>query len=369
MVAGEIDQAQLPAACPVMTDNINSGTSEVRLGFELDQQRLAAWMSDNVEGFAGPLRIEQFKGGQSNPTYKLVTPARSYVLRRKPPGATVQGAHAVDREARIQSALRDTDVPVARIYGLCTDPDVIGSWFYVMEHVEGRILWDARLPDIAPADRPAYFGAMNAAIAALHSVDYRALGLEDYGKAGNYFERQIARWTRQYAADKPVAGEEADLERVGAWLAGNIPPGDEASIAHGDFRIDNMVFHPTEPRILAILDWELSTIGNPLADFTYHAMMYRMPPLLIAGLEGTDFAAENIPTEQEHVAAYCQRTGRDPTGQLDFYFAFNFFRLATIVHGIKARMLGGTAASAHADKLVQSLPFLAHRAWQIAGGA
>lgn len=351
-----------------MTDTLNSGTTGMRQGFEIDPGRLGAWMAAHVEGFAGPLAIEQFKGGQSNPTYKLLTPGRNYVLRRKPPGAAVQGAHAIDREARIQAALRGTDVPVAQIYGLCTDETVIGTSFYVMEHVEGRIIWDARLPEIPKAERPAYFDAMNAAIAALHQVDYRALGLANFGKEGNYFGRQIARWTRQYQADKDVAGEEAHLERMIEWLPQNIPAGEEASISHGDFRIDNMVFHPSEPRILAILDWELSTIGNPLADFTYHAMMYRMPPLLIAGLEGTDFLAENIPTEAEHIAAYCRRTGRADIAHLNFYFGFNLFRLAAIVHGIKARMERGNAASAHADRLVASLPFLAERAWRIAIG-
>lgn len=348
-----------------MAENINSGTSEVRAAFRFDETRLIEWMQSHVEGFSGPLRVEQFKGGQSNPTYKLSTPNKSYVMRRKPPGVTVKGAHAVDREARIQSALAGTDVPVARIYGLCTDDNIIGSWFYIMDHVEGRIFWDARLPAVPHKDRPAYFDAMNAAIAALHKADYQSMGLQDFGKAGNYFERQISRWTRQYQADQN-AGRLTDLDRLIEWLPENIPAGDENSISHGDFRIDNMVFHPTEPRILAILDWELSTIGHPLADFTYHAMMYRMPPLLIAGLEGIDFAAQNLPTEEAYVAAYCRRTGRTDIANLNFYFAFNLFRLAAIVHGIKARMLAGTAASAHADKLVQSLPLLAERAWTIA---
>lgn len=348
-----------------MADNINHGTSEVRASFRFDEARLADWMRHNVEGFSGPLKVEQFKGGQSNPTYKLITPDKSYVMRRKPPGAVVKGAHAVDREARLQSALAGSDVPVARIHGLCTDDEVIGSWFYIMDHVEGRILWDARLPEVAREERPAYFDAMNAAIAALHQMDYQALGLEDYGKAGNYFRRQIGRWTRQYQADES-AGSIEHLDRLIEWLPANIPLGDESAISHGDFRIDNMVFHPTEPRILAILDWELSTIGHPLADFTYHAMMYRMPPLLIAGLEGTDLAAQNLPTEEAYIAAYCRRTHRPGIENLNFYFSFNLFRLAAIVHGIKARMLAGTAASAHADKLVQALPLLAERAWTIA---
>ncbi len=335
----------------------NSGTSSVREQHRFDEAALARWMAANVDGYAGPLEVTQFKGGQSNPTYRLSTPNRSYVLRRKPPGQTVQGAHAVDREARILQALAPAGFPVAQVYGLCTDETVIGSWFYVMELVEGRIFWDASFPDVGHDARPAYFDAMNAALAQLHSLSYAELGLESFGKPGNYFARQISRWSRQYIEDED-AGRDGDMDAVLEWLPDNIPPGDETSIVHGDFRCDNMIFHPSEPRILAVLDWELSTLGHPLADFAYHAMMYRMPPDIVAGLGETDIAPLNIPSEDEYVAAYCARTGRAAIPNWDFYMAFNFFRLAAIFHGIKGRVLRGTAASAHAKDRAASFPRL-----------
>lgn len=347
------------------SQEINSGSGVVRENFRFDEARLAAWMRENVDGFTGDLRVEQFKGGQSNPTYKLITKGGTYVLRRKPPGEIAKSAHAVDREARIQKALAGTDVPVSHIHGLCVDTDVIGSWFYVMDFVEGRIIWDATFPDVATSERPAYFDEMNRIIAALHSLKPAAVGLADYGRAGNYFERQIARFTRQYRADA-IAGTDPHLDRLIEWLIENIPIDDSVSIAHGDFRVDNMIFHPTEPRVLAVLDWELSTIGHPIADFAYHAMMYRMPPIMIAGLEGHDLAALNVPSEAEYVARYCARTGRKELPSLSFYYAFNMFRLAAIVHGIKARAIRGTSSSEHSEKLVRSLPFLAQRAWEIA---
>jgi len=303
------------------------------------------------------LEVAQFKGGQSNPTYRLSTPTRNYVLRRKPPGQTVQGAHAVDREARILQALAPAGFPVAKVYGLCTDDSVIGSWFYIMELVEGRIFWDASFSEVPHDQRPAYFDAMNATIAQLHSLDYAALGLEGFGKPGNYFERQISRWSRQYMEDEE-AGRDGDMDALLEWLPNNIPDGDDSSIVHGDFRCDNMIFHPSEPRILAVLDWELSTLGHPLADFAYHAMMYQMPPDIVAGLGDADVASLNIPTQAEYVAAYCARTGRSEIPNWDFYIAFNFFRLAAIFHGIKGRVIRGTAASAHAKDRAASFPRL-----------
>jgi aminoglycoside phosphotransferase (APT) family kinase protein len=335
----------------------NSGTTTVRDSYRFDEVALARWMAEHVEGFVGPLEVAQFKGGQSNPTYRLSTPTRDYVLRRKPPGQTVQGAHAVDREARILQALDPTGFPVAKVYGLCTDENVIGSWFYVMELVEGRIFWDASFAEVSHPERPAYFHAMNAAIAQLHSLDFKALALADFGKPGNYFARQITRWSRQYIEDD-AAGRDANMDALLEWLPDNIPDGDECSIVHGDFRCDNMIFHPSEPRILAVLDWELSTLGHPLADFAYHAMMYRMPPDIVAGLGDADVASLNIPTEAEYVAAYCARTGRTEIPNWDFYIAFNFFRLAAIFHGIKGRVLRGTAASAHAKERAASFPRL-----------
>jgi aminoglycoside phosphotransferase (APT) family kinase protein len=336
----------------------NAGTTAVREAYRFDEGALARWMEAHVEGYAGPLTVEQFKGGQSNPTYKLVTPSRSYVLRRKPPGETLKGAHAVDREARILTALHGTGFPVAHVHGLCTDESIIGSWFYVMEMVEGRIFWDATFPDVPHSERPAYFDAMNATIARLHAIDYAAIGLGDYGKPGNYFARQIGRWLQQYLEDTD-AGRDADMDALIEWLPAHIPPGDESSIVHGDFRCDNMIFHPTEPRVLAVLDWELSTLGHPLADFAYHAMMYQMPPDIVAGLGGIDITALNIPSEADYVAAYCERTGRKSIPNWDFYVAFNFFRLAAIFHGIKGRVARGTASSAHARERAKSFPVLA----------
>lgn len=320
-------------------------------------------MAREVPGFEGPLSVVQFKGGQSNPTYRLDTPGRSYVLRRKPPGKLLPGAHAVDREYRVIAALDAQGFPVAKPFGLCTDTDVVGTEFYVMEMVEGRIFWEAALPEVPREDRAAYFDAMNATIAQLHGIDPEAAGLGDYGKPGNYFERQIGRWSKQYLGDAE-AGRVAAMDRLVEWLPANIPPGeDEARIIHGDFRCDNMIFHPTEPRVIAVLDWELSTLGHPLADFAYHLMMYRMPAGITAGLAGLDLAALNIPSEADYVAAYCRRTGRDGIPHLDFYIAFNMFRLAAIIHGIKGRMVRGTASSAHAEKTVAGLEGLAELAW------
>ncbi len=335
----------------------NSGTSTVREQHRFDEAALASWMAAHIDGYAGPLEVAQFKGGQSNPTYRLSTPTRNYVLRRKPPGQTVQGAHAVDREARILQELAPAGFPVAKVYGLCTDDSVIGSWFYIMELVEGRIFWDASFSEVPHDQRPAYFDAMNATIAQLHSLDYAALGLEGFGKPGNYFERQISRWSRQYMEDEE-AGRDGDMDALLEWLPNNIPDGDDSSIVHGDFRCDNMIFHPSEPRILAVLDWELSTLGHPLADFAYHAMMYQMPPDIVAGLGDADVASLNIPTQAEYVAAYCARTGRSEIPNWDFYIAFNFFRLAAIFHGIKGRVIRGTAASAHAKDRAASFPRL-----------
>jgi aminoglycoside phosphotransferase (APT) family kinase protein len=355
MVARQEDQTGLEGR-PGMT------TTPVREGFGFDVAALEAWMRTNVADYAGPLTVAQFAGGQSNPTYKLTTPSRAYVLRRKPPGDLLKGAHAVEREAQVLAALGRVGFPVAHLHGLCTDDAVIGTWFYVMEMVEGRIVWDATFPDVPRADRPAYFDAMNATIARLHGIDPAAIGLGDYGRPGNYFERQIARWSRQYLEDE-AAGRDPNLDRLVDWLPANIPAEDETSIVHGDFRCDNMIFHPTEPRVLAVLDWELSTLGHPLADFAYHAMMYRMPPHIVAGLGGADLAALNVPGEADYVAAYCRRTGRDGIANFDFYMAFNFFRLAAIFHGIKGRVLRGTAASAQARERAANLPELAALAW------
>jgi aminoglycoside phosphotransferase (APT) family kinase protein len=336
-------------------------TGPVREAHRFDEQALMVWMAEHVEGYAGPLTVTQFTGGQSNPTYALHTPGRDYVLRRKPPGTLLKGAHAVDREYRLIAALHPTGFPVPRPFGLCLDENVIGTIFYVMEKVEGRNFWDTSFPDVPRADRPLYFDAMNETIARLHSIDPEAVGLGDYGRSGNYFERQIGRWAGQYLADEE-AGRTPAMDALVEWLPANIPPGDEAAIVHGDFRCDNMLFHPTEPRVVAVLDWELSTLGHPLADFAYHLMVYRMPPGFSTGLAGLDLPALNIPSEADYVAAYCRRTGRDGIPALDFYVAFSLFRLAAIIHGIKGRMLRGTASSPQAAAAVEQLDRVAELA-------
>lgn len=320
-------------------------------------------MREHVEGFDEPLTVEQFKGGQSNPTYKLTTPGHEYVLRRRPPGTLLKGAHAVEREYQVLAALRTVEFPVARVHALCMDDSVIGTAFYVMDYVDGRVIWDATFPDVAPGERARYFDAMCATIARLHSIDYAAIGLADYGKPGNYFERQIGRWSKQYLQDE-AAGRVDHMDRLIEWLPMSIPPGEEISVVHGDFRCDNMIFHPSEPRVLAVLDWELSTIGHPLADFAYHAMIYRVPPTMITGLAGADLEGLGIPSEAEYVANYCRRTGRDGIAHHDFYVAFNIFRLAAIMHGIRARVARGTAASAHAQQMAASVELYAQLAWE-----
>jgi len=347
---------------------VNAGSAPVRAEYRFDEAALAGWMAANIEDYAGPLSVEQFNGGQSNPTYKLITPGRSYVLRRKPPGTLVKGAHAVEREIKVITALGSAGFPVPPTYGLCTDNSVIGTWFYIMGMVEGRIFWDGRLPSVSTTDRPLYFDAMNATLARLHSVDYAGIGLADYGRPGNYFNRQINRWTQQYLQDTD-AGRDENMDLLIQHLPAYIPAGDETSIVHGDFRFDNMIFHPTEPRVIAVLDWELSTLGHPLGDLGFNAMTYRMPPHIVAGLAGADLKALNIPSEEAYVAAYCQRTGRSGIDRFNFYLAFNFFRLAAIYHGIKGRVVRGTAVSAHAKDRVKAFPELTALAWEFLNAA
>lgn len=344
------------------SDDTFGGTTQVRERHRFDERSLARWMAAHIEDYEGPLTISQFKGGQSNPTYKLSTPQRSYVLRRKPPGKILKGAHAVEREYRVTRALSGAGFPVARLYGLCEDEKVIGTPFYVMDMVEGRVFWDSSMPGVDGDERAALFGAMNTTIARLHNLDFEALGLSDYGKPGNFFERQISRWSRQYVEDKD-AGRLPDMDRLMEWLPANIPPGDETSIVHGDFRADNVIFHPDKPEVLAVLDWELSTLGHPLADFTYHLMMYHFPPEIIGGFAGADLETLNIPSEKAYVQAYCRRTGREGIENLHFYLAFNMFRFGAIVHGITGRMLRGTASSANAKTLVDTLPTIAKLGW------
>lgn len=326
-----------------------SGTMPVREALAFDPGPLETYMAEHVEGFRAPIEIEQFRGGQSNPTYKITDAGgRRYVLRRKPPGKTFKSAHAVDREYRVMTALGNTDVPVPRTYALCEDEGVVGSVFFLMDCVDGRIFWDAGLSATEKPGRAAIMDGMNDAIARLHKVDYEAVGLGDYGKPGNYFARQISRWSKQYLEDE-AAGRIEAMDRLIEWLPDNIPPGDEASIVHGDFRLDNMIFHATEPRVVAILDWELSTLGHPLADFAYNCLQYRLSPQMFSGLKGLDLEELGIPPEEEYVAAYCRRTGRDGISDMDYYVAFNMFRLAGILHGVLGRVKRGTAASKHAQ--------------------
>lgn len=344
----------------------NTGTSEVREAHRFDDRRLEEYMRSHVEGFAGPLEVREFKGGQSNPTYALSAASGKYVLRRKPPGKLLKSAHAVDREFRVISALYGAGFPVPRPFVLCDDAVVIGTMFYIMEFVDGRIIWDLDLPQSTPGERAAIYDSLNATIADLHNIDYEALGLADYGKPGNYFARQISRWSRQYRASEIQSIPEMD--RLIDWLPGNVPDDESASIVHGDYRLDNLVLHPTEPRVIAVLDWELSTIGHPLGDFTYHLMAWNMPRLGIgaSGLLDKDLEALGIPDADAYTKRYCERTGRDGIANFEFYFAFNLFRLAAIVQGIAGRVRDGTAASAHADRAADAVAPLAELGWQYA---
>ena len=334
-----------------------AATAAVRDGFAFDEAALRDWLVLHVDGFSGQLSIERFKGGQSNPTYRLCTPRAHYVLRRKPPGPLLPGAHAIEREVRVLTALKAAGFPVPHIFALCEEPTVIGTPFYIMEMVEGRIFWDATFPSVPHAERSAYFDAMNETISRLHAIDQLAVGLGDYGKPGDYFARQIGRWSKQYLADD-LAGRDPNMDYMLEWLPAHIPESDATAIVHGDFRCDNMIFHPTEPRIVAVLDWELSTLGHPFADFAYHAMMYRMPPHVVAGLAGSDLEALGIPSEARYVGDYCGRTGM-PDTDYAFALAFNFFRLAAIFHGIKGRAIRGTASSAEAHERARAFPELA----------
>jgi aminoglycoside phosphotransferase (APT) family kinase protein len=340
-----------------------SETIAVREQHRIDEAALAGWMAAQVPGFRGPLRIDQFAGGQSNPTYRLRTPEASYVLRRKPPGVLLKGAHAIEREARVMAALAGTGFPVPKVHGLCEDDSVIGSAFFVMDLVEGRIFWDASFSELPREQRAAHMDAMNATIAALHAIDPVAVGLDDFGRHGGYVARQVARWSQQYLADE-AAGRHPAMDRLVQWLPAHLPAADATAIVHGDFRADNMIFHPSEPRVQAVLDWELSTLGDPLADFAYHAMTYRMPSDILGGIAGIAPVAQGLPTEQDYVAAYCRRTGRDGLPDLDYHVAFNMFRFAAILHGIRGRALRGTAASAEGEKMGALFARVADLAWQ-----
>jgi aminoglycoside phosphotransferase (APT) family kinase protein len=318
-------------------------------------------MAANVEGYRGPLTVEQFKGGQSNPTYRVGDAnGRKYVVRRKPPGKLLPSAHAVDREFRVVSALNRTNVPTPRAYALCQDDAVIGTWFYVMECVEGRVFWEPALPDLTPAERGAIYDSLCDVLARLHRVDVAKLGLEDFGKPGSYFARQLARWTKQYVASQTAVVPEMDA--LARWLPATIPPGEETAVIHGDFKLDNTIVHPTEPRVIAILDWEISTLGHPLGDFTYLCM----PWFAGGAFAGLDLAAHGLPTLAEYAAAYCRRTGRAAIESFDWYEAFHLYRGACIYQGILGRVRDGTAASDHAVQLADVVGTMATRAFAIA---
>ncbi len=343
------------------------GTMPVAERQKFDVDALQNYLRQHIDGFSGHLEVEQFKGGQSNPTFRISAQGQQYVLRTKPGPAAklLPSAHAIDREYRVMDALNKAGFPAAKQFTLCTDEDVIGRAFYVMEYVEGRVLWDQSLPGMTAAERTLYYDEMNRVIAQLHTIDYAAIGLADFGKPGNYFGRQIDRWTRQYKASETE--KISAMDHLIDWLPKNIPAGDETSIVHGDFRLDNMMFHPTEPRILAILDWELSTLGHPLADFSYHCMSWHIPPGQFRGIGGLDLKMLGIPTEAEYIATYCARTDKTIRPEdFNFYLAYNMFRMAGILQGIMKRYVDGTASSAQALKSGQAARPMAEMGWRYA---
>jgi aminoglycoside phosphotransferase (APT) family kinase protein len=350
------------------------GTRAVSEQHAIDIDALHGWMQTHVPGYSGPLQLEMFKGGQSNPTYKLLTPSKSYVMRAKPGPAAklLPSAHAIEREYAVMKGLYGTGVPVPRMFALCEDESLIGRAFFVMEFMQGRILWDQALPSMSIAERGEIYDEMNRVQAALHSVRFAQQGLANYGKPGNYFERQISRWSKQYMASitQPIDA----MDRLIEWLPNNMPATaqDESlvSIVHGDYRLDNMMFHPTENRVIAVLDWELSTLGHPLADFSYHCMSWHIPPGNFRGIGGLDHAALGIPSEDDYIAKYCARTGYLTPEQMkadwNFYLAYNLFRIASILQGIAKRVEMGTASSAQAVSSAAGAKPLAELAWSFA---
>ena len=350
------------------------GTRAVSGQHLFDTSALTGWLQQNMDDFAGPLQVEMFKGGQSNPTYLLRTPSRSYVMRAKPgPVAKLlPSAHAVEREYTVMRGLQGTDVPVPKMFCLCEDESVIGRAFYIMEFVQGRVLWDQSLPGMTTAQRGEIYDEMNRVIAALHTVDVQRHGLAGFGRPGNYFERQITRWTKQYVASitQPIP----EMDQLMAWLPANMPASardaSKTGVVHGDFRLDNLMFHPSEPRVLAVLDWELSTLGHPLADFSYHCMAWHIEPGSFRGIGGLDLAQLGIPSEQEYIRRYCSRTGLTTPQALhadwNFYIAYNMFRLAAILQGIAKRVEMGTASSAQAANSAAGVRPLAQKAWGFA---
>jgi aminoglycoside phosphotransferase (APT) family kinase protein len=342
----------------VRKDEEFSGTKPVEERHRIDEISLDRWLQGNVEGYQGPLTVLQFKGGQSNPTYRLDTPGRSYVMRRKPFGKLLPSAHAVDREFKVIAALSRQGFPVAKAYALCTDDNVIGSAFYIMSMEEGRVFWDPTLPSESPETRCEIFKSKIETLARLHNYDPAAIGLSDFGKPGNYFARQVDRWTKQYRASETQHIPE--VEKLIEWLPRTLPEQKRVSVVHGDYRLDNMIFHPSEPRVKAVLDWELSTLGDPMADFTYLLMQWTMP-----GLAGADLKALNIPSMEEAAQIYCKVAGTE-VPDLNWYFSYNLFRLAGITQGIAGRIRDGTAANARAMESAKRTVPLAKASWEYA---
>ncbi len=345
-----------------------SGTKAVQSHLAFATDKLEQFMAEKVDDYAGPFEVREFKGGQSNPTYQLVTPTRRYVLRRKPPGVLLPSAHAVDREFRVIDALHRAGFPAPRAYALCEDESVVGTVFYIMEMVEGRILWDLSLPGHTPAERGAIYDAMVVTLAHLQSLDYKKVGLEGFGKPNDYMARQIHRWSKIYTASE--TSKIPLMDKLNEWLPQHIPASDETCIIHGDYRLDNMILHPTENRVVAVLDWELSTLGDPLGDFCYHMAPWVIPAVdeRVSSLEGLDLAALGIPTQAQYLARYCELTGRGEVAHMDFFNAYTAWRLAAIYQGIIKRVLDGTAASSDAPTTTDIVERFAERAWEYAQG-
>jgi aminoglycoside phosphotransferase (APT) family kinase protein len=349
-----------------MSDGARAETTAIREGHQLDEAALARYLADHLPGFRGPLEVRQFEGGQSNPTYFLHAASGDYVLRKKPPGQLLPSAHAVDREYRVMTALSGS-VPVPPTHVMCHDQQVIGTPFFIMGCVDGRVFRQPHLPGVSAADRAAMYEDMADVLARLHGVDPVAAGLGDYGKPGNYYSRQIGRWSQQYLAAK--TDEIVSMDRLMEWLPTHIPAGDETGIVHGDYRVENLIFHPTEPRIVAIVDWELSTLGHPLADLAYNCLTYHLPAEALGRVEAVDSDRAGLPDEASYVAAYCRRTGRDGVPDWNFYLAFSMFRLASILQGVYARGLQGNAASSYALQRGAAARLIAERSWAIASGS
>src|SRR5712671_3989310 len=339
-----------------------TGTMPVTERHRFDTAALVRWMREHVDDFRGPLEIEQFRGGQSNPTFRLSAGGRRYVLRRKPPGKLLPSAHAVDREYRVITALAPTTVPVPRTYALCEDDAVVGTAFFIMEWVSGRVIADPLLPGLSPGDRGRVYESMNEVLARLHTVDLEATGLTDYGRPGSYFARQIHRWTTQYRA--PETERIEAMERLIAWLPAHVPADERPTVVHGDFRPGNLILHPTEPRVVAVLDWELSTLGSPLADLAYNCMPYRLEPSTLGGVLGAPLGEMGLPSEADYLAAYCRRTGRSSIPDWEFYLAFAMFRLAAIAQGIMGRVIAGTANDVNARARGERARPLAEAGWE-----